>query len=76
MRFLFTQKMTEYTPIEAETKEEAWEIFCSGYVSHKECDYEDAEMTEEVTKPMGQRIQYEAATLDGESEQFRVEESA
>jgi hypothetical protein len=47
MKYVFTQKMTEYTPIEAETKEEAWEIFNSGDVSHKECDYEDAEMTEE-----------------------------
>lgn len=48
MKYIFKQKIIEYTEIETENEEMAWEIFNSGDVSHKECDYEDAEMTEEA----------------------------
>ena len=47
-KYEFRQRVTEYTHIEAENEEIAWEIFNSGDVSHQECDYEDAEMTEEI----------------------------
>ena len=44
MRYEFMQRVIEYTYIEAENEEEAWEIFCSGEASADENEYEDAQI--------------------------------